>query len=177
MEVSAASDVSLAVSHSRRQKHPFTADEDARLQELIGRLGDRNWSEIERLMPGRTSRQCRERWNLYLSPSVSNATWTPEEDLVLIRLSQVVGPKWTVITKNFPRRTPNNVKNRYKQLQRKMQRLSRFNPPAAHDERAVFGIKEQPGHGIVVPVSADPPIAQQFDDARAPDQWGLPRPN
>jgi hypothetical protein len=166
-----AHDLSLSASHSRHQKHPFSNDEDARLQELIGRLGDRNWSEIERLMPGRTSRQCRERWNLYLSPAISNTPWTLEEDLLLIRLSQLLGPKWTAITKNFPKRTPNNVKNRYKQFQRKTQRLSPFIQPAGLDDRV------QPGQGIVVPVSTDPPIAQPFEDAKAPDHWGLPRPN
>jgi hypothetical protein len=175
-ESAAPSTLSLSTSHSPHQKHPFTSDEDARLQELVERLGDWNWPAIAQLMPGRTSRQCRERWNFYLSPTISNAPWTPEEDLLLIRLSQLVGPKWTVITKNFPKRTPNNVTNRYKQLQRRIQRLSRFNPPAALDERALLGLKEPPGHGIVVPVSADPPVAQQFDEAKAPNQWGVPRP-
>lgn len=44
---------------------------------------------------------------------------------MLIRLYQIVGPKWTVIAKNFRTRTPENIKNRHTQLQR----LSRFNPP------------------------------------------------
>jgi hypothetical protein len=136
----------------RRQKHAFTAEEDATLQQLVERFGERNWPEIERLMPGRTSRQCRERWNLYLSPEISLAPWTPGEDLMLARLHQILGKKWTVIAKNFPKRTPNNVKNRHKQLQRRIQRLSRFNAPLPLDDTAAAFAAARQAQGIVVPL-------------------------
>jgi hypothetical protein len=34
-------------------------------------------------MPGRTLRQCRERWLNYLSPETTNALWTVQEEKIL----------------------------------------------------------------------------------------------
>ena len=65
---------------SRKQKSPFTPEEDARLKELVAEKGDRQWNVIQGLMPGRNARQCRERWRNYLSPEVKNGPWTKEED-------------------------------------------------------------------------------------------------
>jgi hypothetical protein len=111
---------------ARRVKSPFTTKEDAKLAELVGQHGEQAWNKIETLMPGRSARQFRERWNLYLSPTVANNPWNSEEDLLLMRLHQVIGPKWTVIAKSFPKRTANNVKNRHKQLLRRVQRATRL---------------------------------------------------
>lgn len=111
---------------ARRQKRAFSSEEDAKLIQLVHQMGEHAWHDIEQLMPGRSSRQCRERWNLYLSPDIANDPWTPEEDMQLIRLYQVVGPKWTIIARQFTKRTANNVKNRQKQIQRRMQKLNRY---------------------------------------------------
>jgi hypothetical protein len=116
----------------RREKRPFTTEEDAKLTELVAQHGDYAWHEIERFLPGRSSRQCRERWNLYLSPTVANEPWTAEEDMLLMRLYPVIGPKWTLIAKNFPRRTANNIKNRQQQMLRKAQRMTRLAPRDPH---------------------------------------------
>jgi hypothetical protein len=126
-------DVPLLGGHKgRREKRPFSAEEDARLTELVTQQGDHvSWNDIERQMPERSARQCRERWNLYLCPDVANLPWTPEEDGLLIRLYQMVGPKWTLIAKHFPKRTPNNVKNRQKQMNRRAQRMNRLVPKDA----------------------------------------------
>jgi hypothetical protein len=114
-----------------RDKRPFAPAEDALLTELVAQLGDRAWGEIEARMPNRSARQCRERWNLYLNPAIANEHWTPDEDLMLMRLYAAVGPKWTLIAHNFPKRTPNNVKNRQKQIQRRAQRMTRLPPKEA----------------------------------------------
>jgi hypothetical protein len=118
----------LGPAKAHREKRSFTTDEDAKLAELVSQHGEHAWHEIERFMPGRSSRQCRERWTLYLSPGVANEPWTVEEDMVLMRLYSVLGPKWTVIAKNFSKRTPNNVKNRQKQILRRAQRMARITP-------------------------------------------------
>jgi hypothetical protein len=119
-------------SKPRREKHPFTTEEDAKLAELVAQHGEHAWQEIERLLPGRSSRQCRERWNLYLSPAVANQPWTADEDMLLMRLYSVIGPKWTLIAKSFPKRTANNIKNRQKQMLRRAQRVTRLAPRDPH---------------------------------------------
>ena len=121
----------------RKQKIMFTQEEDQKLKELVELKGTHAWNEIQELMPNRTARQCRERWNLYLSPDVSNTPWTKEEEARLIQSYQLVGPKWSLIAKNFPNRTANNIKNHTKQFIRRSQKLYhtqnliQMHPPAA----------------------------------------------
>lgn len=117
----------------RKQKSPFTPEEDARLKELVAEKGDRAWNVIHSLMPGRSARQCRERWNLYLSPNVNNEPWTPDEVVKLYTLYAAVGPQWTLLSHQFPNRTANNIKNRLKQCLRRAQRMCRIPDKATLD--------------------------------------------
>ncbi|OHT09524.1 Myb-like DNA-binding domain containing protein [Tritrichomonas foetus] len=110
----------------RKQKVPFTPEEDARLRELVAEKGDRAWNLIQSLMPNRTARQCRERWNLYLSPDVNNEPWSQDEVMRLYTLYAAIGPQWTLLAHQFPNRTANNIKNRLKQCLRRAQRMYRI---------------------------------------------------
>lgn len=96
---------------STRQK--FTAEEDARLIELVRIHGNKAWKKIASIMKTRTTRQCRERYINYLSPSVTNGPWSAQDDQLLIEKVQEMGPKWSKIAKFFPSRSDVNVKNRY----------------------------------------------------------------
>jgi len=108
---------------ARKKKEPFTSDEDARLQELVAMHGPENWQAIAAQLPGRSPRQCRERWKLYLSPEVKNDPWSLEEEQRLVKMYLAIGPKWTLIAKAFPSRTANNVKNKAKQALRRVQKV------------------------------------------------------
>lgn len=67
-------------------------------------------------MPGRTAKQCKERWNNYLDPSIIRAPFTAEEDQMILRFQAVIGNKWARIAKELPGRTDNSVKLRYLSL-------------------------------------------------------------
>jgi hypothetical protein len=41
---------------------PWTEDEQMKLEELVEQLGLRNWSLVASNMPGRTGKQCRDRY-------------------------------------------------------------------------------------------------------------------
>jgi hypothetical protein len=152
-----------ATDHPRRQKCAFSTTEDLHLTELVQQFGETSWHEIEKHFPGRSARQCRDRWNLYLSPNVSKEPWTPDEDALLLRWYQLAGPKWTTIAKQFPAKTAHNIKNRHKQLQRKIQRMSRFTgrlpeaallqPPLPFPEN--FEIQPSQTHAMTLPMSQE----------------------
>ena len=94
-------------------KRIFTHTEDELLQFLVGLMGEKKWKEISKLIPGKSVRQCRERYKTYLKPGLNLNEWTPEDDRRLKELVSKFGPKWAVLTSYFPGRTDNALKNRY----------------------------------------------------------------
>jgi hypothetical protein len=105
----------LASPHNRSN---FTRQEDSTLSHLVSVYGKNDWSKIAVCMNGRTARQCRERYkNFHSSPStLKNTPWTPEEDQLLMRKFQLLGPRWQEIAKFFNGRNNVNVKNRWTAL-------------------------------------------------------------
>ena len=79
-------------------------EEDAILVDLI-KKGFKFWKEIADKMPGRTSKQCRERWQQNLQPSLSRTPFTPEEDAKIVSLHNEMGNKWAYIGRELTGRS------------------------------------------------------------------------
>jgi len=99
-------------------KGHWTAEEDAKLVELVKHPSLENWAMVAQHVPGRTAKQCRERWSLNLDPSINRGPWTPAEDDLLLKLQAEKGNKWAELSTHLPGRTENAVKTRYKSLMR-----------------------------------------------------------
>ena len=91
----------------------FSPQEDAILTKVMYQQPFETWIAVAEHLPGRTARQCRDRWVNYLSPSNKNGPWTTEEDQLLTEKYLEHGPQWTTIAKFFDGRSENNVKNRW----------------------------------------------------------------
>jgi hypothetical protein len=114
-----------------RPRSKFTGEEDEKLRALVTQLGNRHWEAIAQYMPGRTARQCRDRYKNYLLDSLVSTPWTQEEDQILREKYAELGPKWVEISKGLNGRSGNDVKNRwYKHLSKwgQPQALSRLPP-------------------------------------------------
>ena len=75
-----------------------------------------NWAGIATQIEGRTTKQCRERWNNHLDPTIKRGNWTPEEDRLLLGEQKRLGNKWSKISQLLEGRTENAVKIRWKSL-------------------------------------------------------------
>ncbi|OHT17160.1 hypothetical protein TRFO_41271 [Tritrichomonas foetus] len=91
----------------------FTPEEDERLRALCNNSEAKNWEEVARHMPGRTARQCRDRYNVSLKNFVEKKPWTKEEDEAIVEKYHQIGPKWVTIASFLVGRSGNNVKNRW----------------------------------------------------------------
>jgi hypothetical protein len=105
--------IELTKQTSEVEKRAWTTVEDELLAELVDEYEQHNWSLVASQLPGRNSKQCRERWWNQLRPDVSRAPWTAEEDALILAVQQSVGNKWAAIARELPGRTDNMVKNRW----------------------------------------------------------------
>jgi hypothetical protein len=116
-----------------KRRAKFSVKDDNQLRAVIRLYGVTNWKLVADHMPGKTVRQCRERWLYYLSPELNTHPWTPAEDLLLLEKYAMFGRRWVMIAKFFANRTDAMVKNRFLTLQRKETvRMRSCSRPAAY---------------------------------------------
>lgn len=92
----------------------FAPEEDERLKQLVNRFGACKWNKIAMHIPGRSGRQCRDRYYNYLKPGYINGEWTPQEDEIIKEQFELYGSQWSLIEKMLPKRSANSIKNRWK---------------------------------------------------------------
>lgn len=97
----------------KMKRRKFTEEEDKKLKKLVEEIGSKKWEDIAKLMPGRTGRQCRDRYQNYLIPGFFNGQWSQQEDDLLKLKYLEYGSQWSEITKFFSNRSANSLKNRW----------------------------------------------------------------
>ena len=115
----------------RKSRNAFSQREDELLRTVVEELGETDWNEVAKRMPGRNARQCRDRWRGYLQPTLSVAPWTVNEDQILLTTYAEVGPKWSCIRRAIPQRSEVSIKNRWKTLTRATPPVPQYRMPVA----------------------------------------------
>ena len=130
-------------------KGSWTGEEDMIIVEWVKQNGPKNWGALADNLPGRISKQCRERWHNHLCPNVNKMEWTAEEDLILIEHQKKWGNKWSKIAALLPGRTDNSVKNRWNSsLKRRLERISSGQEPAFKRGRKPKRASEAPNVSV-----------------------------
>ena len=93
-EPAAASKESEAVA----KKRPWTQEESDMVRQLVAEHGTRSWTLMASKLPGRSGKQCRERWKYQLDPSVRRGLWRAEEDAVIVRERARRGNRWAEVS-------------------------------------------------------------------------------
>jgi hypothetical protein len=139
----AHSDGSCLNPNVRKSRQVFAEAEDLALAVIVKRIGDVDWAAVARLMPGRSARQCRDRWKGYLSPGLINDQWTGDEDELLRREWAMLGPRWSLIASKIPGRSEVSVRNRLQLLERRRARDFRSEAKPEHRDPVELSVLPQ----------------------------------
>jgi len=92
----------------------WTAEENARLTQLVQHDPNPNWNDLAATFPGKTPQQLTERWDKVLNPTLVKGSWTRDEDEQIVSFVRENGTKdWTRLAAKLPGRIGKQCRERW----------------------------------------------------------------
>lgn len=155
------------------KKGHFSPEEDRRLIFLVTKeSGFVTWGYVARQMPGRNSKQCRERWCNHLDPKVKRGSWLPHEDVIIMNQQKVLGNMWAEIARQLHGRTQNAVKLRWSLLSRRQKRrVAGKAPIGQHSQKRQRAGSSSPYGTFDGPPQGPPNKRQRESESQASERF------
>ncbi|VEU20311.1 DEKNAAC101192 [Brettanomyces naardenensis] len=93
----------------------WTNVEDEILKAAIAKYGLNQWSRVSSLLTKKTAKQCKQRWQEWLNPTIKKLDWDKQEDEKLLKLIKLRPNQWNSIGL-LMNRSVNQCIERYQQL-------------------------------------------------------------
>lgn len=93
----------------------WTNVEDQILRAAVSKYGLTQWSRVASLLPKKTAKQAKARWNEYLNPIINRSEWSREDDEKLLELAKLLPHQWRSIAPIMGR-TATQCVERYQHL-------------------------------------------------------------
>lgn len=116
----------------------WTNAEDEVLKAALQKYGSNQWSRIASLLPRKSPKQCKARWNEWLSPSIRKTEWTRDEEERLLHLAKIMPTQWRTIAPMVGR-TAAQCLDHYERLLEDAQRAAGEGGAASSDPLAAAG--------------------------------------
>ncbi|KAK8828578.1 hypothetical protein WA577_000063 [Blastocystis sp. JDR] len=77
--------------------------EDEILKAAVMKYGKTEWARVASLLPRKSAKHCKARWEEWLDPRIKKTEWTREEDEKLMHLAKVLAGQWRTISSMMDR--------------------------------------------------------------------------
>ena len=96
----------------------WTEDENRQLLLAVKKYGTHNWRKVAQFLPGRSNRQCRERYMMRLNFGIERklGEWTAQEDRLILDLAPKHDFHWVKIEEKIKGRNARQIASRYELL-------------------------------------------------------------
>ncbi len=65
------------------------------------KYGKTDWGRVASLLPRKSAKQCKARWEEWLDPRIKKTDWTREEDEKLLHYARILNSQWRTICMSF----------------------------------------------------------------------------